>query len=211
MTPDARLLIAPGCPHCPTMIRILSELVKEGLIGRLEIVNIQVHPDAAAEVGTRSVPWFRIGQFEFTGAHGEAEVREWVRKAAAGSGEIDYLLDLIEQRRLDEVQSQVEADPALLCRLIARMDDPDLGMVVRIGISALVEHFAGRPELARCLPQIEVLARSDSATVRGDAAHFLEQMDTPEARALLEQLREDPDAQVRELVADALEGGQTDS
>ena len=47
--------------------------------------------------------------------------------------------------------------------------------------------------------------------MRGDAAHFLEQMDTPEARALLEQLRDDPDAQVRELVTDALEGGQTDS
>ena len=46
--PDAELLIAPGCVHCPVVLDGLSALVKAGAIGRLEVVNIAQHPEIAA-------------------------------------------------------------------------------------------------------------------------------------------------------------------
>ena len=45
--PDAELLIAPGCVHCPVVLSGLAELVKKGVIGHLEVFNIAARPDAA--------------------------------------------------------------------------------------------------------------------------------------------------------------------
>ena len=66
---EAKLLIAPGCPHCSTMMSVLSELLKEGRIGRLLMINIAEQPDEAAKHNVRSVPWLKLGEMEFTGAH----------------------------------------------------------------------------------------------------------------------------------------------
>ena len=55
--PDALLLIASGCPHCPTVLTGLTELVKHGLIGRLEVVNVGIHPERASALKARTVPW----------------------------------------------------------------------------------------------------------------------------------------------------------
>ena len=51
--PDALLLIATGCPHCPTVLAGVGDLVKQGKIGRLEVVNIVTHPEVAQALGVR--------------------------------------------------------------------------------------------------------------------------------------------------------------
>ena len=51
---DATLYVAPGCPHCPTVLNGLSELVKTGRIGQLTVINIASRPELAAEHGVRS-------------------------------------------------------------------------------------------------------------------------------------------------------------
>ena len=44
---DAELLIAPGCPHCPAVLSALADMVKQGLIGRLQVIEIDVEATAA--------------------------------------------------------------------------------------------------------------------------------------------------------------------
>ncbi len=44
--PDALLLIAPGCGHCPAVLEGLTLLLKSGKLGRLEVVNILAHPES---------------------------------------------------------------------------------------------------------------------------------------------------------------------
>lgn len=84
---DALLLIAPGCAHCPVVLEGLSLLVKQGNIGRLEVVNIVSHPEIASELGVRSVPWFRIGNFELEGSHTPEELRIWAERASQTDGD----------------------------------------------------------------------------------------------------------------------------
>ena len=57
--PDALLLISTHCPHCPAVLAALAELVKQGAIGRLEVVNLEQHPEVGQALGVRSVPWLR--------------------------------------------------------------------------------------------------------------------------------------------------------
>ena len=49
--PDALLLLAPGCPHCPAVLEGLSGLLKEGVIGRLEAVNVAFTRSARQNLG----------------------------------------------------------------------------------------------------------------------------------------------------------------
>ena len=94
--PDALLLIASGCPHCPTVLQGLSELVKAGVIGRLEVVNIGAHPEIAQGHGVRGVPWLRLGPFELEGLRAPAELRRWAERAGSNAGMADYVAELLK-------------------------------------------------------------------------------------------------------------------
>lgn len=205
MTPDARLLIAPGCPHCGSVSEILSSLVKEGLIGKLEIINLAIYPEAAAEAGTRSVPWFRIGEYSFTGAHTEGEIRSWAEKAAEGESWTAYYHDLLDNQQLAEASDSLKENPDRLCPLIASLDDKDLPLVVKIGIGAVLEDFEGAASLVECIPQLTELTRSEDPATRADACHYLGLTGSKEILPIISVLAEDEAEQVREIARDVLE------
>lgn len=203
-TPDALLLIAPGCPHCPTVLAGMTELVKQGLVGRLEVVNIAVHPQRAAQLGVRSVPWLQLGEFEFEGLHSPAELRGWAQRAGSASGLAEYFTELLKNGRLAQVNAMVASHPGRLATLLAIAADADTELTVRIGISAAVENLAGAPELVEQLPVLQQLAASGDPRVRADACHFLALSENRGALATLETLTHDSERSVSEVAADCL-------
>ena len=75
--PEALMLLGTSCPHCPVVLDALSELVKQGVIASLEVVNLEKKPDIAEQLGVRTVPWVRIGWYELEGLHSRAELQYW--------------------------------------------------------------------------------------------------------------------------------------
>ena len=53
---------------------------------------------------------------------------------------------------------------------------------------------------------LAAVARTDDVALRGDTADLLGRLAHPAARAALEELRHDPDPDVAEIAAEALEG-----
>lgn len=201
---DAELLIAPGCAHCPGVLDALGKLVKEGLIGRLAVTNIVSHPEAARAAGTRSVPWLRIGPYELEGAHSLGELRDWAEQAAAGGRMGAYLGYLLEQQRLPRVVAMIRDDPLLLHELVPLLGDLDTPMGVRIGIGAVMEELQDDGLLAEIVDELGALTRYGEPQVRADACHYLGLSGQAEARAYVEPLLDDPDAEVREIAAESL-------
>ncbi len=80
MPPDALLFLSSHCPHCPAVLAGLSELVKRGSIGRLEVINLEQHPEAPAALQVRTVPWLRLGPYILTGARTLGELETWARR-----------------------------------------------------------------------------------------------------------------------------------
>jgi len=202
--PDALLFIAPGCPHCQSVLTAMGELVKQGLTGRLEVVNIAVHPHQAEQLGVRSVPWIRLGEFEFEGLHSAAELRRWAERAGSATGLADYFTDQLNNGRLAQVTAMVAARPARLSALLDVAADPDTELTARIGISAVIENMAGSPELLSLLPALQQLAASSDARVRADACHFLALTESPGALATLETLTHDSERAVSDVAKDCL-------
>lgn len=202
--PDALLLMGRQCPYCPTVLKHLQALQAEGSIGKLETVVVEDHPERAAELGVRSVPWVRIGTFELAGLRSEQELRDWAHKAAAGAGQSEMLAELLESGGIERCLELVSKDETTLRALLDLFTDPDGKLNVRIGISAVMESLAGTPTLQAIAEDLHKLLSHQDARVRGDACHYLSMSGHPQAAKWIQPLLEDTDAHVQEIAEESL-------
>ena len=205
MPADALLSLSGHCPHCPAVLAGLSDLVKRGVLGRLEAVNLEVHPEAGEPHGVRSVPWLRLGPFVLTGARTPGELETWARRAEGEAGMADAFHDLLKTGDLRQVLALLAADTARLAALLPIVGNPEASMNVRLGAGAALEDHAGTPALAALVPDLGVLSRHDDARVRADACHYLGLSRQAAARPWLEPRLEDDSADVREIAREALD------
>jgi len=204
-SPDALLLISTHCPHCPTVLGALADLIKQGMIGRLEAVNLEQHPEVGQSLGVRSVPWVKIGRIELAGVHSKAELAEWSAKADSDAGMADYFHMLLKDGQLPRAQAMIEADPALLAAVLPIVGNVDASLNVRLGAGVLLEEFAGTGTLAALIPQLGELSQHADARVRADACHYLGLTGEATARPWLDARAADDDADVREIAAESLQ------
>lgn len=203
--PVALLLISPGCPHCATNLAALTSLVKENVVGRLDVVNIAAYPEVAQEVGVRSVPWVRLGPFELAGARGEAELRRWAEQVQDRNGLAEYFREQLDQGALSEVITQVRRDPDLLMGFLPLLEDAETGVSIRVGMGAVLEDLSDTDYAVRLVAGLGELSASDDARTRQDACHYLGLTGSAEARPYLNARLDDADAEVREIAAEALQ------
>lgn len=203
--PDALLLMGRRCPYCPTVLKGLQALQAEGVIGTLETVVIEEHPERAAELGVRSVPWVRIGPFELAGLRSEQELREWAEKAGTEAGMAGYLDELLSSGQVDKADALAREDSGVLDALLVLLADPDTQLNTRIGISVIMESLANSAALRGIVGRLGVLTRHAEPRVRGDACHFLGLAGDPGAADYIRPLLEDEDADVREIAEDSLQ------
>lgn len=204
MPADALLFLTASCPHCPAALAALSGLVKSGALGRLEVVNLEVHPEAGEALGVRSVPWVRIGRIELAGAHTPAEYAEWADKADSEAGVADWFHTLLKDGQLPRVEALVAAEPALLAALLPVVANPEASINVRLGAGVLFETFADSPAMTPLVPRLGELTRHADARVRADACHYLGLSRDAAARPWLEDCLTDTDVEVREIAGESL-------
>jgi HEAT repeat protein len=203
--PDALLLLSTHCPHCPAMLSSLADLVKQGVVGRLEAVNLEQHPEVGQAFGVRSVPWLRLGKIELAGVHSKAELTDWASKAGSEAGMADYFHLLLKEGQLPRAQALIEADAELLAAVLPIVGNIDASLNVRLGAGVLLENFAGTDTLCALLPRLGELSQHDDARIRADACHYLGLTGDAAARPWLEARLTDDDADVREIAAESLE------
>lgn len=187
------------------MIKVLGELVKEGELGKLEIINIVQYPDVAAEYGVRSVPWLKLGDMEFSGAMSRSDIMQWIQLAEGHGDTQAALIKQLKSGALDDVVSMAHKQPSVLPDLLNILTGKDVALTVRIGISAVVESFQEQPDqLAALVPEISSLIKHTDPATRADGCHFLGLTRSEQARPWLEVCLDDNDQMVREMAAESL-------
>jgi len=202
------LYIAPGCPHCPNMIKISSELVKQGKIAKLEIINIAVANELATSLNIRSVPTFRIGEIVLTGVQTSAELEAWLDKSGSETGLVDYFNQAFDRGELNTVIEQVEKKPELLALLLNMLLDLETPLTSRIAISAIFEHFQNQESLQTLIPTLCEKLSDKNESIRVDIAHVLGLTGNLSAIACLEKLLADDFEDIRETAREAIENIQ---
>lgn len=202
---DARFFLSSHCPHCATMLVILCDLVKAGKIDRLEVVNVEIYPEQAIELGVRSVPWIRIGPFELSGARSRGELEFWIERAGGEADFADYFHALLKEGALETVLDTIQRVPDSLKALLPIVSNTEASLNVRIGAGVVFEEMAGTPALAALLEPLGALSRHGDARVRADACHYLGLTASPEAAGWLRGCLSDVDPDVREIAGESLE------
>lgn len=202
--PDALLLLTSNCPNCPKVLEELAQLVKQGMIGRLEVINLEQHPEIAETYAVRSVPWFRIGQLDFYGVHHHTELLNWANTALTDSGIREYITQQLKDGHLNLIESKLREHSHWLNIALELISDMDAPMQARIGIGALFESLQGAPLLRNALSKLTELTCHSDHRVRGDACYYLGLTQAPEARAVLTTCLHDNNSEVREIAQEAI-------
>lgn len=187
------------------MLSSLADLVKQGIIGRLEAINLEQHPEVGQALGVRSVPWVRLGKIELAGVHSKTELTDWAAKADSEAGMADYFQMLLKEGQLARVQALIETDAELLTAVLPIVGNIDASLNVRLGAGVLLENFAGTDTLHALLPRLGELSQHNDARIRADACHYLGLTGDVAAKPWLEARRDDDDMDVREIAAESLE------
>ncbi len=202
-SPTALLLITSSCPHCPSMLKSLSELIKEGKIARLEVINIELDPQRAEDLNVRSVPWLKLGKTELVGLKSKSEIEQWISTPDDMNA---YVVELMTSGEISKVQQLVEEQPEYIKTLFSIMADEESGLSARIGVGAIIEQLEGKDILISNIDELGEYCNNSLARIRNDACYYLGLTHHSDARKYLRPLLEDPDREVKEIVREALEG-----
>lgn len=202
---EVLLLIGTHCPYCSGVISSFGKLVKSGVIPRLEIINIEQHPDIAMKYGVRSIPWMKIGEITLTGNYSAEELREWIIKSQTADADVETVSELLNTSRVDEVTKMIRKDPKVMDTILKILAEPEAKFNVRLGIGVVMEEFEGSNLLKKQIKTLGKLTHHKSAAVRADACHYLGLSQSTNAISWLKQCTEDVDANVREIASDSLE------
>lgn len=112
--------------------------------------------------------------------------------------------DFLEKGLAENIAAMYRQDPGLH-RLTGELLRDERYMV-RMGVAVLYEELAAtRPlEMPLAIPDLAPLLADPVAYVRGEACNILGLINTAATRDLLKNMLDDPDPQVREIVADFL-------
>lgn len=203
--PDALLLMTGGCPHCPAALQALTVLLKEGAIGRLEVINVAVHIEEAESRGVQSVPWIRIGPFEVEGAATPAKLRELAR-GVNDDGVFDaWLLETLKSGKRQKFEELVKQDPQRIHALARLMKNPEASMAIRLGIGAVLEELQGTGFTEPLMTDLAGMLASDDRLLRADACHFLTLIGGEAIRPRMLACVDDADPEIREMAQEWLD------
>lgn len=202
--PDALLLMTGGCPHCPAAMQALTVLLKEGAIGRLEIINVAVHIEEAEARGVQSVPWIRIGPFEVEGAATPAKLRELAQGVNDDKVFDAWLLETLKSGKRQKFEALVKKEPRRIHALARMMKNPEASMAIRLGIGAILEELQGSGLSEPLVPAFGEMLKDADRLLRADACHFLTLIGGEAIRPHMLACVEDVDPEIREMAEEWL-------
>lgn len=202
--PEALLVVSDACPFCPTVLAGLTALVKSGHLTRLEVVNIEHHPNTVATLGVRSVPWLRLGPFELDGLRSPAELKLWAERAGSATGMAAYAGELLATGGLNKLIELCRRDTRYLDAIPVLIGDTGTDLHVRLGIGALFEELRGQNLLAHVVNDLGRLTTAADPRTRSDACHYLSLTGDRRAIPHIETLLADDEATVREVAQESL-------
>ncbi len=199
------VLISDSCPRCPLVVVAAGMLACADRSILTCIADVMQFQEFVKEYKILSVPATVLDrQIVVTGAVTAERIMELVRSRGTPKFEVERVLSLIERKNVAEAAASLASDAGRSVIL-------DLLQAVEFSkrLSALVvveKALENKPDLVRAMvPSLLLMLSHEDARIRGDIADLLGKVGDPEVIPHLEPLTRDPDPDVAEAAADAIE------
>lgn len=199
------VFIAAACPHCPGAVRNAHRLALAGPRVSAAVIDAQLFPELAERFHAQSVPLTVLDEdLSLVGVVPADDLAARILGRESEEHPVRVLLSLVEQNRLEEAQERIlaEGGPAALAAAWRRS-----ATSARISLMMAAERILeeDRAALDACVPHLLEVLHSEDANLRGDSADLLGRIGHPSALPDLERLRGDPNPDVAEIAAEAVE------
>ena len=212
LTKDTELLlfIAHGCPACPHQVRSVASLALASPRISVEVVNVQEEPEVAAQYEISSVPTTIVDdELIMVGVIPATDLAWRLLEREGPEAEKVVFAALVESGRIPEAAERLSDGRATEAFLDLWSRST---LESRMGLFLVAEEaLQWNPDSLEDLvaPLIRGLEGdgplSEDPSRKGDTADLLGQIGDAAARPALEALSRDPNEEVAEAAADALE------
>ena len=200
---EVELFVMPGCPICPQMERLFKQLHEEGKLDRLEVVDITRQPERAQQLGIRSAPSYLINGVLFSGMKQRSEIEQLLQQNE-GEKWRSLLSEELTEGGMETARKAVLENEAARQALFDLLEDEETPLVVRIGLSAIIEELAEQGLLEAYQSRLQQLAQHPEQRIALDGLYYLSMLHSPEAIETLSRIAEDDShplhEQARELM-----------
>ena len=191
----------PGCQVCPQMERTFHELQQKGEISELKVIDVHQYPELAEQYHIRSVPFYRINGVAFSGLKSQSEILTLLQSETEQKLRV-WISDQLGEGRLTDVETLIAADAQGREAMMQLLEDMDTPLMVRVGLTAVVESLAERGFFSSLEARFLQLVDHPEERVAIDAIYYLHLLSTP---ASLDKLAEIAQAEESELQLQAQE------
>ena len=202
---EIQVLISEHCPRCPVVVDAV--LLLSGRYSSISsfVVDAAQFPDITRKYGIKSVPATILDRrLALIGNTSADRILELLQIRGTSKYEMEVVQSLIDTGRIPEAAGCLDQDAGREV-ILALLQNPEFskrlsGLVV--AERALTDH----PDAVRALvPALVQMLSHDDARIRGDIADLLGKIGDPQVIPHLEPLASDPDPDVAEAAADAIE------
>jgi len=208
---ELTVFMSPACPHCAEAVATARKVAGEASDVSVRVVDAQKELDEAAIFAVQSVPTTILdGDLTWVGEVSADELREAIQARSDDGHAARSLRSLVESGRASEVAVRLldgSAHHPFVEIWSKAATSTRIGLMMAAG-----EALESNPEaLDRMVDDLLPLLGAGDGALRGDTADLLGQVGHPDAADALKALLDDPNPDVAEIAADALDDLRTRS
>ena len=199
-----QLFVMPGCQVCPQMERLFEQMHQQGAIDELQVYDLQQHPEMAQQYHIRSVPHYLINGIAFTGLKSLGDINHLLQQDDSGKWE-SLISDELSSGQLDSVEKRIRQQPDARNAMIALLKEHDTPLVVRIGLTAIIETLAESGLLIPFEDDLIEMTRHVDERIAIDAMYYLSLLGTTRSLKTLTDIAEKGAEKLRHQALELLE------
>lgn len=202
---DIWVLVSPHCTNCPKVVKSVVAMASMNSLLSVTIVDVQYFNELAEAHAVKSVPATIIdGQLVLIGQVAPERLLWLLARRGTEEYTRELMRSLIDRGRASEAAQRLargEGGEAL----VSLFQEEELS--TRMGVLVVLEGALekDRSAVKKMVPSLIRLLSHEDSRIRGDMADFLGRVGDLRAVPHLERLTSDPDPDVVEAAADALE------
>jgi len=204
MLNEISLFVMPGCSLCPQMERLFDEMHKSGAINELQVLDVTEHPELAQQHNIRSVPFYLINGVAFTGLKSKKEIDQLLSQNSEQNWSVLIKQELGEGQ-LDTVEALIREKASAQEAMLMLLADAETELVVRIGLTAIIESLAEGSLLVPFEEKFIRLAEHEDERIAVDALYYLSLLDSPASMKTLTEIERSDKPVLREHARELLE------